>query len=144
MEKILRTRLLTGLVLVVVFGAGLALGFAADRSLGAEPAIQAEAVDSAASDSTQSRRRPMYEQVGPTEAQKIQIDSIVRDYRGAMKSLHAEFRAAYNPRYQALIEETREAIRGVLTTEQAQAYDSLVAEYERRRAERSSGGGQEE
>ena len=33
------------------------------------------------------------------------------------------------------LEETREAIKGVLTPEQAMSYDSLTAEHDRRRAE---------
>jgi Spy/CpxP family protein refolding chaperone len=138
MERILRTRVVTGLVLAVVFGAGLVLGLAVDRSLMAEP--QAEVADArAGNDSTaQSRRRPLYEQVEPTEEQKVRIDSIVDQYRSAMKSLHAEFRAAYNPRYEALVSGTRAAIRGVLTAEQAKTYDSLIADYERRRSERPS------
>ena len=77
----------------------------------------------------------MYEQVGPNEAQMTSIDSIVRDHREAMKSLHREFRRAYDPRYRGIVEGTREAIKGVLTDEQAMAYDSLTAEHDRRKAE---------
>ena len=40
----------------------------------------------------------------------------------------AEFQAAYDPRYRALLQETRAAIKGVFTPEQAHAYDSLIAE----------------
>jgi len=138
MERILRTRLVTGLVLAVVFGAGVVLGLALDRSLIAEPETEVADARAGADSTTQSRRRPLYEQVEPTEEQKVRIDSIVDEYRTAMKSLHAEFRAAYNPRYEALVVGTRAAIRGVLTEEQANAYDSLVADYERRRSERSS------
>jgi hypothetical protein len=138
MERILRTRVVTGLVLAVVFGAGVVLGLAADRSLIAEPGAEMADARTGADSTAQSRRRPLYEQVAPTEEQKVRIDSIVDEYRSAMKALHAEFRAAYNPRYDALVAGTRTAIRGVLTTEQARAYDSLVADYERRRSERSS------
>ena len=134
MEKTLRTRLVTSMVLAVVFAAGLVVGFAADRSLAAEPAEEEVSTDSTAV----ARRVPFYEQVGPDEAQKVLIDSIVGEYRSSMKSLHAEFRAAYNPRYQALVDGARASIKGVLTAEQAQAYDSLVADLERRRAERGS------
>lgn len=136
MDKLLRTRLATAVVLLAVFGSGLLVGLAADRSLLATPAD--EAVATAEPEAPRERRVPMYEQVGPDEAQKIVIDSIVSEYRVSMKSLHAEFRAAYNPRYQALVDETRAAIKGVLTSEQAIAYDSLIAERERKRAERDS------
>lgn len=134
MERIARTRLVTMLVLAVVFGAGVLLGLAADRSLEArQPTATA-----AAEEAPRQRRVPMYEQVRPDEEQTILIEAIMKDYREAMKALHAEFRAAYNPRYDALVRETREAIKGVFTPEQAIAYDSLIAEYERRRAERGS------
>jgi len=132
MEKTLRTRLVTSMVLAVVFAAGLVVGFAADRSLSAEPAEAEVTTDSTAV----ARRVPFYEQVGPDETQKVLIDSIVGEYRASMKSLHAEFRAAYNPRYQALVDSTRVSIKAVLTPSQANEYDSLVAEYERARAER--------
>lgn len=134
MDRLLRTRLTTALVLAAVFASGLMLGLAVDRSLVATPAETARPERETPSGS----RRPMYEQVGPSDAQKIVIDSIVREYRTAMKALHAEFRAAYDPRYGALVDETRSAIKGVLTPEQAHAYDSLVAERDRQRAERDS------
>ena len=136
MDKLLRTRLATVVVLLAVFGSGLLVGLAADRSLVATPA--AEAAVAAEPEAPAERRVPMYERVGPDAAQKMVIDSIVSEYRVSMKSLHAEFRAAYNPRYQALVDETRAAIKGVLTPEQAIAYDSLIAERERKRAERDS------
>lgn len=142
MEKTSRTRLVTGLVLLLVFGAGVLLGVAVDRSLAA-PVEEVERTGGRADDDERRRRGPMYEQVDPSEEQKILIDSIVRDHREAMKALHAEFRAAYNPRYDALITQTREAIKSALTPEQAQAYDSLVADFERRRSERSPDGDRE-
>jgi cell division septation protein DedD len=134
MEKNARTRLVTALVLLVVFASGALLGVAVDRTLDADPAEKAEEAD----DGERRRRVPMYEQVGPSESQMISIDSIVQEHRARMSSLHAEFRSAYNPRYEALLEETREAIKGVFNPEQALAYDSLLAERDRRRAERES------
>lgn len=139
MDRLLRTRLTTALVLAAVFAAGLMLGLAVDRSLVATPAEPGRPEPEAPS----GNRRPMYEQVGPNDAQKIVIDSIVQEYRTAMKALHAEFRAAYDPRYRALVDETRGAIKSVLTPEQGLAYDSLVAERDRQRAERDSTGNRE-
>ncbi|HSW28030.1 MAG TPA: hypothetical protein VLH75_00935 [Longimicrobiales bacterium] len=148
MDKLLRTRLITVVVLALVFGAGVLLGFAADRSLVATPiGDEARTEDE---DQPTERRQAMYERVSPTEAQKMVIDSIVQEYRTAMRALHAEFNAAYDPRYQALLRETRAAIKGVFTPEQAHAYDSLIAERDslaaerdRRRDEQSSGDGRE-
>lgn len=136
MERTQRTRLGAVTVLVVVFGSGFALGLALDRRLGAEPA---DAVaDSAAVGSSDrrdgERRPPMYRRVGElTEVQEARIDSIVRQHRGAMKELQREFRSAYDPRYWAIVERTREDIRSVMTPEQAVRYDSLVARYDERR-----------
>ena len=145
MDKLLRTRLVTVLVLAAVFAAGLLVGFATDRSLVTTPVVD-EARTEDEEQPTQ-RRTAMYEQVGPSEAQKIVIDSIVDEYRTAMRALHAEFRAAYDPRYEALLRETRAAIKGVFTPEQAHAYDSLIAERDsaaaardRQREQRSPGG----
>ena len=138
MERILRTRLLTGVVLAVVLGAGVLLGLALDRSLTTAPTAEVAEASSPQATADQSPRHALYEQVGTTAQQKVLIDSIVGEYRSAMKALHAEFRAAYNPRYEALIAGARASIKEVLTPEQAVKYDSVVAEYERRRAERSS------
>ncbi len=135
MDKNSRTRLGTAFVLAIVFASGALLGLAVYRSLEAGPA---ENVEEVAGESARERRVPMYEQVGPTEGQMVSIDSIVEEHRSRMKSLHAEFRSTYNPRYQALVEETREAIKGVFTPDQAMAYDSLLVERDRRRAERGS------
>lgn len=134
MERIARTRIVTVLVLAVVFGAGVLLGLAVNRSLEAGPPEETAAAEEA----PRERRVPLYERVGPDEEQSILIEAIMKDFREAMRALHAEFREAYNPRYDALVRDTREAIKGVFTPEQAMAYDSLIAESERRRAERGS------
>ena len=133
MENAPRTRLITALLLVVVFGSGLVVGFAVDTNLVAGPV---EAPTAEEPESTERRRVPMYEQVGPNETQKESIDSIVREHREGMKTLHREFREAYDPRYRDLVDETRLAIRSVFDAEQAMAYDSLLAEYDRKRRER--------
>ncbi len=129
MERVLRTRLFAGVVLAVVFGAGVLLGLALDQGGPGPTADRGRGDD--------SHRTPTYMQVHPTDQQKVLIDSIVRKDRAAMRALHEEFRAEYDPRYQALIKQTRDAIKGVLTPEQAAQYDSLLAENDRRRAERA-------
>jgi len=138
MERVLRARLSAAVVLAVVFGAGVLLGLAVSP-----PAPNARADRGRGDD---AHRVPMYMQVTPTptESQQARIDSIFRVHRAAMKALHDEFRKAldqfhktYDPRYQALINETREQIKGVLTPEQAAQYDSILAENARKRAERA-------
>lgn len=135
MDRLLRTRLATVVVLTAVFAAGVLLGLAADRTLAAPPAAEGS---SDVEEGRTERRPALYEQVNPTDEQRVAIDSIVAEMRTAMRALHAEFRVAYDTRYAALINETRYAIRGVLTPVQAQAYDSLVAERDRQRAEREA------
>lgn len=134
MDKLLRIRLTTAAVLAAVFGAGLALGLAVDRWLVTTPPQDDARTEQAGQ--APSRRHAMYEQVNPSEAQKVVIDSIMSESRTAMRALHAEFRAAYDPRYEALVKETRAAIKGVLTPEQAHAYDSLIAERDSLAAQR--------
>ena len=129
-----RTRLLTAFLLLVVFGSGFTLGLAFDRTAVATPAEEAEAV----TDEAEEERTPMYEQVGPTADQSLLIDSIVTEHRSKMGALQEQFRLDYNPRYDALIDSTRESIKDVFTAEQAARYDSLIADWEERKAEREA------
>lgn len=137
MERLQRTRLLSVAVLAVVFCSGVLLGFALDVRLaeGPEEGEPAEEVRTAERDDERSgRRTPMYRQIGTlTDQQDERIDSIIHAHRDSMRSLQREFSEAYDPRYWAIIENTRESIKGVLTPGQAQTYDSLLADYDRRR-----------
>jgi Spy/CpxP family protein refolding chaperone len=136
MERSARTRIFTAAVLAVVFGAGTLLGVALSRSLGANPP---DPVATAAADSSaRPRRMPMYMKVDPTEEQRVKMDSIVKQSHEAMRALTKEFHQQYDPRYEALITQTRAAIRAVLTPEQVVKYDSLVVESDRRHAEQRS------
>jgi NADPH-dependent glutamate synthase beta subunit-like oxidoreductase len=74
------------------------------------------------------RRTPMYEQVGPDSAQSVMIAALVEEHRARMNALNEEFQENYDPRYRAIIEETREAIKEVFTAEQAAEYQRLVEE----------------
>jgi len=118
MEHGSRTRLMTAAVLVVVFGAGIMLGVAVDGTLSASPTDSSVVAAERPEEETPRRRTPMYEQVGPDAEQSALIDSIVLEYRAQMDELHDEFRGAYNPRYQALVSDTRETIMGVFSPEQ--------------------------
>jgi hypothetical protein len=124
-----KTRLLTALLLAVIFGSGFTLGLAVHRTAVATPADEDTEIQP-----EEEPRTPMYERVGPTEDQSVLIDSIVVDFRAKMESLQEQFRSEYNPRYEALIDSTRGAIKDVFSAEQAAQYDSLIADYERRRA----------
>lgn len=142
MDRTTKTRLLSLGVLLTVLAAGFAMGLAWERRSGAlraENPAAGEAAERGSRDggdrdgSEKRERRLIIDRVGLTPEQEMRVDSIVRVHRQAMKELQREFRAEYNPRYRALIQETRDEIRGLLTLEQRTTYDSLLAEHDRRR-----------
>ena len=160
-----RVRLLSMVVLALVFVSGVVVGVALDRRALASAAAT-EATDQVADADTpndenesgddEERRVPMYERVGLTDEQSARIDSIVGHHRQAMRDLENEFedeyqamrdlqreyRNAYNPRYWAIVDATRSAIRSVLDADQAARYDSLLNAFDRRRRpERSDSSG---
>jgi hypothetical protein len=141
MEHRNRTRLVAALVLATVFASGVLLGYAADR--GAEVAVAGVASsDDDAPGSERRRRVPVYELMSPTDEQRVVIDSIMREHRTEMNRLHADFDVAqrsFERSYDALIQETRDAIAAVFPPEQRAEYRRLLAENDRRRAaERAS------
>jgi hypothetical protein len=145
------------MILLLVLVAGSVLGVALDRRMtgrdltaqdtvsGARPGEAAGRTNSAA-DSSRDRRRLIVEHVGLSRDQKAQVDSIVAHYRARMEELQdeleTELRQAYQPRYRDLLERTRDDIKGILTPAQAVQYDSLLADYDRRREERHNRGPQ--
>lgn len=149
MERGARTKLIAGLVLAAVFGSGLLLGYAADTSPASEPTPgRAEQVAEQAPPGEQTQqprqRRPLvYEQLDPSPSQTAVIDSIMHVHRQRMNVLDKEYREVrvdYEGRYNALVQETREAIADVFPPDVAVEYRRLLAEYDRRRAaERAAG-----
>ena len=141
MEHGSRTKLVTAVILAVVLGTGVMLGLVSDGSLVGPPVEEATMNDADRGRVSERRRRtPMYEQVGPTEAQGVLIDSILEGQRQHMRLLHDEFRASYDPRYQAVIQQTREAILEVFTSEQASEYRVLLQEFDESRTQRGDKG----
>ena len=149
MEPGSRTKLMTAVILTVVLGTGVMLGLVSvcevgdgrtrcvinvNSDLAAMP-VEEGMVREADRDgmSERNRRTPMYEQVGLTEDQSLLIDSILEGQLQHMRSLHEEFRTTYVPRYQALIQQTREAILEVFTEEQASDYRALLQEFDESR-----------
>ncbi len=149
MESGSRTKLMTAVILAVVLGTGVMLGLVSvcevgdgrtrcvinvNSDLAAMP-VEEGMVREADRDgmSERNRRTPMYEQVGLTEDQSLLIDSILEGQLQHMRSLHEEFRTTYVPRYQALIQQTREAILEVFTEEQASDYRALLQEFDESR-----------
>src|SRR5688572_1236675 len=113
MEQRTRTRLVAALVLASVFASGVLLGYAADRGA----AVAVASVGSNGDAPTERRRRvPVYELMNPTDDQRVVIDSIMREHRDEMNRLHADFdvaQRAYQSSYDALIQDTRDAIAAV-------------------------------
>ena len=149
MESGSRTKLMTAVILTVVLGTGVMLGLVSVCEIGdgrtrcvinvnsdlAAMPVEEGMVREADRDgmSERNRRTPMYEQVGLTEDQSLLIDSILEGQLQHMRSLHEEFRTTYVPRYQALIQQTREAILEVFTEEQASDYRALLQEFDESR-----------
>lgn len=136
MEHGSRTKLVAVLVLVSVFGSGILLGYAADR--GADAVVVAsEAPAGDPVPGERRRRAPVYEQMNPTLAQRTLIDSILRVHRDEMNRLHAEFDVVqqdYQDSYDAVIQDTRDAIALVFPPEQAADYRRRLTEDDERRA----------
>ena len=134
MEQGSRTRILTAVVIAAVFGAGVLLGLAADSSLGADEA-EVVAEETSGEEEPQGRRRaPTYAQVGPSPEQQGRIDSIVSEHRERTNGLDKETRAAYRTGFREILLETRDAIKGVFTLEQAEEYQRLLDERDARAA----------
>ncbi len=144
-----RARLLSATVLLLVLGAGFALGMAVERRLGAghltesgpqwsgdrEPGAAAGG-QVAPADSASRRRTLLVEQVGLSAEQKVRVDSIVAFYRERVRELRERFDQQWEVEYGEILSETRSALKAVLNPEQRAAYDSLLMEADRRRQER--------
>ena len=144
MEHGSRTRILTAVMLAVVFASGVLLGLAADSNLIAEPSEIASKSPEGEEPERERRRSYIYEQVEPTSEQQVVIDSMMKVYIESRESLqeelrkgYRELRSSYNPRYQVLGEGIRGAIKDVFSEEQAAEYQTLLDDFDRRRAERN-------
>ena len=85
------------------------------------------------------RRRNMYEHVQPNEEQLSRIESIMTEHRARTTQLDEEMRAQSSAGFRVIVLETREAIKSVLTSEQAAEYQALLDAYDaRREAERAA------
>jgi len=133
MEQGSRTKLVAALVLALVFSSGLLLGYAADG--GPTEIITTEAT---AREAPAARRPyvPVYESMDPTLAQRAVMDSIMDAQRAKMNLLHEEFDVAqhqYNTSYDALIQQTRDAITLVFPEERRAEYRRRLEERDRQR-----------
>jgi hypothetical protein len=136
MERLTRTRLVTLLLLAVVFGSGVMLGLAADSSLTAEQPSNSGAAGAlgSAPEAPQPERRYIYQEVGPNEMQLARIDSVVAEHRAQRDALDEETKARYDEARRRILLDTREGIKAVLSPEQVAEYERLLREWESRRA----------
>lgn len=142
MQHDVRTRLTTAIILLVVFGSGVMLGLAADSNLSAEapssaarvePGNDTESAPEESAETPQPERRYIYQQVGPNEVQLSRIDSIVAELRARRDALDEEYQTSRRE----LVLETRDAIKAVLSPEQAAEYQRLLDEWDARSAAES-------
>ena len=162
MEPGKKARLTAALVLLMVLGTGMVLGVALERRLEARSVQEYSSGATAGQppdtqgrsrgydprsrdrlrepgeerDSLQRRPRLIVDQVGLSDQQKEQVDSIVGHFRSRMRALHDEFDQIYATRYREITEATREEIKKILTADQQAAYDSLLTEWDHRRDRR--------
>ena len=144
MSQSSRTRLLTAGILVAVFGTGVLVGLVVDSGLGATPSPETaeaapapEATEPAEEEPQEEspRRRYIYEEVEPNETQLARIDSIVAEHRAKRRALDEEFEARHEVERRAILLETRDAIKAVLSPEQAAEYQRLLDEWDEERAQ---------
>jgi hypothetical protein len=129
--SVFRVKIVAVAALVLFFGSGIVVGMAWDQT--ARASTPEETRDQTRSE-RRGRRPLIVEGVGLTAFQKTSVDSLVSFHRKRMSDLNEEFR----PRYSAVVADLREEIKGVLTDDQREMYDTLLAENDaRRRARRT-------
>ena len=149
-EKVQRVKLATVAILTLVLAAGFLLGAVWDRRLDAQPKTVAAVAPDAPRWQRNERRTPIYTRVQPplTEEQMAAAEVILEHRKEAaraimkesridslylaMKAAERSFRDVYDPRFTALADSSRSAIKQVMTPAQAAQYDSLLARDRRR------------
>ncbi len=122
-----RTKLIMWTVLVAVFLLGSVTGAALSGLIRSRASGGREAHDRSSSE----RFAKMRSELNLTDQQATQIKTILDDTRSEYKALKTELKPRFDePRLKA-----RAKIRALLTTEQQQKFDALVAQYDARREE---------
>ena len=123
-----RTRIKIWLVLLVVFVLGCATGAALDvlyRSRAAGPRREGHERDA------QARLDAMRRDLNLTDEQANAVRAILDETRERYHALRAELR----PRFEEPRQQARARIRALLTPEQQQKFDAIVAQHDSRREE---------
>lgn len=125
-----KAKMVAGTALVLLFGSGVVVGLAWNRSASASTLEETRMEEG--SRGREGRRRMIVDNVGLSTVQESAIDSLVVFHRRRMSDLDTEFQ----PRYRAVIRDLREEIKQVLTEDQRMRYDVLLVEHDDARAER--------
>ena len=147
MEHGSRTRLLSAVVVAVVFAAGVLVGFAADSSLNAQaaaPETESTAVvetPESEAEAEQLRGTRFTRPLNPTPAQFDAIDAIIAVHRERTNALDEEIKALFRERFrEEILLQTRAEIKALFSAEKAAEYQRLLDEWDARQAaERENG-----
>jgi hypothetical protein len=137
-----RLRISATLILVLVFGSGVLVGLALDRAVATAVGAPSDVVPAPVTTSDEGEeaeeapRRYVIDEVPMEIEQRSRVDSILASHRQKVD----EAAEAHQAQYSAQVSATREAIRSVLTDEQRDLYDSLLAEARAAREQRQRGG----
>ena len=114
-----RIRLKVWLVLLGVFALGSVTGAALDSVY----RLRSSANQFKEREKGEAFLNRMRSELGLNEQQAAQINTIVNESRNEFRALRAEAR----PRYDAIRQKERERIRAILTPDQQQKFDQMVA-----------------
>lgn len=133
------SRFRAGLLLTLTFAAGAAVGVAGDRlqvipgvARASEPAEESTRPEGERRGARQTTIERFADDLGLTDQQRAEIETILDEYRSSTKSL----REAVQPRYMSLIDSIRGQIESVLTGEQVEQYRDLLEQARDRSRER--------
>ena len=125
-----KAKTVAAIALILLFGSGVVVGLAWDQT--ANASTPEEVRGDARSERERARHPMIVDRVGLSVVQKATVDSLVSFHRQRMSDLDREFQ----PRYRTLIADLREEIKLVLTDDQRERYDVLLAERDAERTAR--------
>jgi Spy/CpxP family protein refolding chaperone len=121
-----RARLLSAALLVVVFAAGTLVGAAMDRAIG----------DDGHNRGRHGMESEMLERLRLDERQEAEVETILERRRAEAAVIWSEVK----PRLNQVLAATRDDLTRVLTPEQLEEYDRMMAERMRRKESRHQAG----
>ena len=131
MQAFMNTRLAALAMMLVIFGAGIAVGMVVDRTLAQAAPEPPEVVEEEGEEDEERERRRGYiiERLDLTDDQRTRVEAMLAEYREQMKTFQEESSREYD----RIVQETREALKSVLDEDQRATYEALLEERDRRR-----------